>query len=29
MDYLQNPQRLGALGDIDKSFFRGPMVGGN
>ena len=29
IDYLQNPQRLGALGNIDKSFFQGPMVGGN
>jgi hypothetical protein len=28
IDYLQNPQRLGAVGNIDKSFFRGPMVGG-
>jgi Glycosyl transferase family 2 len=29
IDYLQNPQRLGAVGNIDKSFFRGPMLGGN
>jgi len=28
IDYLQNPQRLGAVGNIDKSFCRGPMVGG-
>jgi glycosyltransferase involved in cell wall biosynthesis len=29
IDYLQNPQRLGALGNIDKSFVRGSMLGGN
>jgi glycosyltransferase involved in cell wall biosynthesis len=29
IDYLQNPRRLGAVGNIDKSFFRGPMLGGN
>jgi len=23
---LQNPQRLDAVGNIDKSFFRGPML---
>jgi glycosyltransferase involved in cell wall biosynthesis len=26
--YLQNPRRLGALGNIDKSFDREPMLGG-
>jgi hypothetical protein len=26
IDYLQNPQRLGAVGNIDQSFFRGPMA---
>jgi len=29
IDHLQNPQRLGAVGNIDKSFFRGPMLGGD
>jgi glycosyltransferase involved in cell wall biosynthesis len=26
--YAQNPTRLGAIGNIDKSFFRGPIAGG-
>jgi glycosyltransferase involved in cell wall biosynthesis len=28
IEYLQNPQRLGALGNIDKAFARQPLLGG-